>query len=126
MDLYYCPACDTPVPAEAAAACFCVNCGLPVSQVCPYEERTDPESTRLMLCGENHRPPAVCTDPVCGGLLKSCERCGRLHRLEDTVCRTRNCPGALLESSESFPSGVGPLDGTRSVRCRGRFVFKTD
>src|SRR5205823_5032696 len=59
-------------------------------------------------------------------LLKSCDRCGRLHRLEDTLCRTRHCPGALIESSEAFPSAFGPLDGTRAVRCRGKFVTRTD
>lgn len=126
MSLCYCPACDAQVPEEAKEARFCVNCGLPVSQICPYEERSDPKSTRLMLRLENRRPPAVCSDPICGGLLKSCERCGRLHRLEDTVCRTPRCPGALRESSEAFASGSGPLEGTRAVTCRGKFVTRAE
>jgi hypothetical protein len=122
-----CFACQTVVPREAQEANFCVACGRPLSQFCPYEVEADgrplADAMRQPLCDEEGRAVASCNG--CGGLYKSCARCHRLHELSRVVCRTPGCGGALREPIEPFASTYGPLDGTRSVVWNGGFGRST-
>ncbi len=63
---------------------FCVQCGVPVRQACPW----DPDHMVNIVDGER-RAPASC--PRCHRLLRACDRCGRLHKLEATECLTGAC-----------------------------------
>jgi hypothetical protein len=108
-----CRKCDTEVPRDAGKARFCVSCGRPVSQVCPYH------------CGEDvllplWPPPACCS--ACGGLIKACSICLRLYPLQTASCESAGCPGALLEPAEPFPVP----DGTRAARWRGGLHTPTE
>lgn len=116
-----CFACQTVAPPEALEANFCVACGRPLSQFCPYEVEADgrplSDAARQPLCDDEGRAIASCTR--CGGLYKSCERCHRLHELSCIACRTPQCGGLLREPIRPFPTPFGPLDGTRSLRWEG-------
>ncbi len=115
-----CPHCHIQLPSHVVAPNFCIQCGRPVAQACPYEE---PENaTRLELRNDQGQAPPQC--PGCHNLLKVCRACGRLHRLEETVCRTKDCLSKLSESTKAFPSTDGALNGTRVVEWAGDFGLR--
>ena len=110
--------------AKDEMARFCVNCGLPVSMLCPYEKTSDADSTRLMLRNAQGMAPSACTSPDCGGLLKFCPRCGRLHRLQDPACLTTKCaespkPPTLQEASLPYAHRAGRAGGYTCRRLPG-------
>lgn len=115
-----CFSCRTPVPdsVEQGSANFCIACGRPLTQLCPYEAR-DPAGIggkgiqRLPLCDDMGRATAACSS--CGGLFKGCDVCLRLYPLEAERCITEGCSGALHEPIPAYPSPAGPLNGTRTV-----------
>ena len=103
-----CRKCLTPVPSEAILARFCVNCGYPVAQPCPYEEA---QASWLPVRAKADPPVTEC--PHCRNILLECDVCGRLYTLTERECRTERCTGQLTEPGTAFPSAAGPLDGTR-------------
>lgn len=87
---------------------YCYKCGRPVGQICP-----ECRSRYLPLVDETGTVTSTC--PNCKAYLKVCPSCGRLHRILDDVCVTRNCSSRLTESSQSYPTTYGPLDGSRQL-----------
>lgn len=67
----------------------------------------------MPLRGPNGEATTTCS--FCNGHFKTCSVCKRLHTLQDDVCLTRDCTGVLIEAQQSYPSGRGALDGTRSA-----------
>lgn len=108
--IMHCRKCLTRVPKEAEKARFCVECGSPVAQPCPYE---DAQAPWLQVRATNDSPLTEC--PHCRNILLACDTCGRLYALNAQVCRTPRCKGQLIEPGASFPSPLGPLDGSRST-----------
>jgi len=105
-----CRKCLTPIPPEAKSARFCVNCGYPVAQPCPYE---DAHASWLSVRATDDLPVTEC--PNCRNILLACDTCGRLYTLTAQECRTPKCAGRLVEPGASFPSTTGPLDGSRHM-----------
>ena len=103
-----CRKCLTPVPHEAKLARFCVNCGYPVAQPCPYE---DSQAPWLSVRATDDLPVTEC--PHCRNILLACSTCGRLYKLAAQECLTPNCAWTLIEPGASFPSSAGPLNGSR-------------
>ena len=115
--------CSTMVPTGALVANFCVACGRPITQPCPYEAAArqpgDPPTFRLTLRNANGRATSAC--PNCKGLFKVCSVCHRLNELDCVTCRT-GCEGATLrEPIPSYPSSAGLFDGTRAATWNGNW-----
>lgn len=113
-----CLRCNTPIPDSVDNARFCVGCGWPVSQPCPY----GCVQILSMRDGSN-MPPATCGR--CGGFLTYCTSCGRLHRIDEELCSTPDCNTRLKETTEAFASPAGPLDGTHCVTWPSRLSGRT-
>lgn len=77
--------------AAYEGARFCVECGSPILQPCPYGPHGENELVPLLTDG---RPTHLC--PVCRKYFSVCRSCGRLHRLDESTCRTQECQHAQL------------------------------
>ncbi|MBX7135934.1 MAG: zinc ribbon domain-containing protein [Fimbriimonadaceae bacterium] len=85
-----------------AGATFCVQCGMPVVQKCPYPN-----------CGKGpvplrtgDVPTSLC--PFCGQEFLYCSRSGRLHPTYIATSETPGCEGVVLMSSlRSWPMAGG-------------------
>jgi hypothetical protein len=96
-------------PAEAR---FCVRCGTPLQQPCPYQP--DHQVTVANNQGES---PATC--PICRQLLRPCDQCRRLHKLGQQQCLTGSCHGRALPPVRSdWPALGGSVGRSGSFRLR--------
>lgn len=106
-----CLSCHTPVPIALLDARFCVTCGKPIAQLCPYE---DPSHAPLIpLREDDNRSPVNC--PSCHQVFKVCNVCGRLYSLSRIDCQTQGCDGSLKEPTSSHPNSTGAEDGSHSL-----------
>ncbi len=112
--------CHQSMPEDLTDPRFCIYCGRPVSQACPYE--SPQTGTRFPLRDERGLPPATCHQ--CHGFFVVCDTCGRLHRLGQSVCETPKCGRPLREPVEPFPSHLGALNNSRLVQWAGSFAGK--
>lgn len=111
-----CPFCKELLPDQLSEAHYCVYCGRPVAQVCPYEDEQD--GTLVALIAANGKAPTSCSH--CQNLFRACHVCFRLHRLDDIECNTKGCTykgsrTLLREPSNAFSSPLGSLDGSHTV-----------
>ena len=121
-----CFLCATPVPEDALAPNFCIECGRPLTQPCPYEAASyqpgAAPTLRLPLCDAAGLATTSCKS--CGGLFKACDTCLRLHELDCTACRTPNCAGRLHEPIAAYPGAAGAFDGARKAHWPWSMVAK--
>ncbi len=110
-----CVKCGEVVPTQVPEAMFCVHCGRPVGQKCPYCG-----NQYVALLQDDGRVEKGCRS--CGQFFKFCRACGRLHRITHDRCATPGCGQPLYESSTAFPFTFGPLNGTRTCVIQGPVI----
>jgi hypothetical protein len=87
---------------------FCVQCGTPLVQPCPYDR-----THSLRVVDAEGRSPRAC--PHCGGLLRACSRCRRLHDLRQVSCLTTACGGRALPTEQDGWATYGGGPGRQGV-----------
>jgi len=92
---------------------FCVHCGKPLLQACPYElgEMVVP------LVGSGGRPTTH--SPLNGKFYQVCSSCHRLYDTRETQCRTPNCTGSLQPTTTLEDGAFG---GSSRNACRFWYV----
>lgn len=107
-----CAFCSRPAPIGIQELNFCVYCGKPVRQICPYESDKLPPPL-VFLQTQEGLPAAFC--PSCAGIFKTCDTCHRLHTLESVRCITIGCDGNLIEPDTPFATPGGPQNGSAGI-----------
>ena len=112
-----CLSCHVPFPTGLIDPRFCVTCGKPVAQLCPYEDAN--HAPLISLRRDDNRSPVDC--PNCHQVFKVCSVCGRLYPLSRTGCQTLGCDGDLKEPTSSHPTSTGAEDGSHSLEWEDSF-----
>ncbi|MBI3930054.1 MAG: hypothetical protein HY319_31230 [Armatimonadetes bacterium] len=99
-----CAACNTEL-ARRQGTQFCIQCGLPVEQRCPYCRKGIPTRSGSDL-----------TCPECTRRLRSCRECLRYYPPEDLTCINTYCPQFGVPWTLSAGTGVWPHAGGDAAR----------
>ena len=93
---------------------YCVQCGWPVQQECPYEC-----GTIIPLLDLSGRSTPIC--PSCAKPFLLCTRCGRLHGTRESHCLTIGCGLPLTSAFDVWPLENGSPSGSTWVKGGNEF-----
>ena len=90
---------------------FCVECGWPIRQTCPYDA-----DHWIPLTAGRTAPQQSC--PICSRVFSHCPGCHRLYTIRPRKCNTPSCHKAELVAPHSdWPCDLG---STRRTNCLAR------